>query len=629
MTQFSVRQKLKEAMTTWRVGALPGIVVIALVSILRLIGLMQPLEWLALDSFLSLRPTEPVEERVLIVGINEEDLHTLGAYPIPDREMAVMLRKIDSLQPRVVGIDILKDLPIEPGHRELLSTFDDIKNLIAIEKVLPKQIAPLPTLPPEKVCFAEQIIDNDGKLRRNLLLLTFTHQVYKTSFSLCLAKAYLAHEGINLETELRDHPTLRFGNKELPRLLPNSGGYVDTNADGFQILLNFRSGQERFITISLNDLKTGKFDPNWIRDRIVIIGIKVPNVQDFVSSAAISSTNLRSSQVYDVEIQAHAVSQIISAVLDSRPLIKTWPDFWEYLWIIGWSLLGIHFARMTRSPARNFFAVAIANTSLILISYLLMIWGWWVPVTPVIIILTLNGVGLTALYRYDQALQSKINARQVIIERTFETIHNGPLQTLAKTLKSLREQNLPPDELLKELEKELEKLNYELRGVYEFLQREPLTHEDSLYLGRGVELNVQDPLHEVLYQVYTHTLERDFPCFKSLQVTIRSFEPIDDRNLSLEQKQGLCRFLEEALCNVGKHAVGVTRLEVSCTQKGNWNTLRVVDNGSGLKSSAEGRGTQQFKNLAQQLKGKFRRSPVSPHGTLCELSWPATRFWWF
>jgi hypothetical protein len=273
--------------------------------------------------------------------------------------------------------------------------------------------------------------------------------------------------------------------------------------------------------------------------------------------------------------------------------------------------------------------VAIASTSLILTSYFLLIWGWWVPVMPAIIVLALNGIGLTALYQYSHALHSKINARQVIIERTFETIHNGPLQTLAKTLKCVREQNLPPDELLKELEKELEKLNYELRGVYEFLQREPLTQENSLYLGRGIELNVQNPIHEVLYQVYTYTLERDFPCFKTLQVKVRSFEPIDDRYLSTEQKQRLCRFLEEALCNVGKHAVGVTRLEVSCTQKEGWNTLRIVDNGSGTHPSPEGRGTQQFRNLAQQLKGEFRRSPISPHGTLCELSWPVSKFrWW-
>jgi two-component sensor histidine kinase len=139
---------------------------------------------------------------------------------------------------------------------------------------------------------------------------------------------------------------------------------------------------------------------------------------------------------------------------------------------------------------------------------------------------------------------------------------------------------------------------------------------------------LKNPIHEVLYQVYNSTLERDFPCFKTLKVKIRTFDPISDRYLSLEQKIGLCRFLEEALCNVGKHAIGVTQLEVTCISYEGWCTLSIIDNGWGIHSSQEGRGTQQFKNLAKQLKGKYRRSPHFPKGTLCELSWPITRFCW-
>ncbi len=625
MIQPSFWKRIKEEIAILRVGALPGITVIALVIILRLTGSMQSLEWLAFDSLLSLRPGEPIEERIVIVGINEDDIRSVGAYPIPDREIAVMLRKLQSLEPRIIGIDIFKDLPVDPGYGELVSAFQEIKNLIAIEKVLPEQIDPPPALPPEKVGFADQITDIDGNLRRSLLLVTSTPQAYKLSLSLCLAQAYLAHEGISLENGIRDRAALRFGNTELPRLRSNSGGYVRTDAGGIQVLLNFRSGRERFRTMTLGDIKTGKFDPNWIRDRIVIVGMAAPSVKDFITTSAITSTKPTTGRVYGVEIQAHAVSQIISAVLDSRPLLNTWSDSWEYLWIMGWGMFGIALARLTKYQYRNFIAVGIASTSLILMSYLLLTWGWWVPVIPAMLVLALNGIGLTALYQYDQVLHSKINARQVIIERTFETIHNGPLQTLAKTLKSVREQKLPPNELLPELEKELEKLNYELRGVYEYLQQEPLTQDNSLYLGRGIELNVQDPIYEVLYQVYSHTLERDFPCFKTLRRKARSFDPIDDRNLSIEQKQGLCRFLEEALCNVGRHAIGVTSLEVTYSYKEGCYTLSIIDDGVSIKSSKEGRGTQQMRNLARQLKGKFTRSPVSPQGTLCQLCWTVAK----
>jgi K+-sensing histidine kinase KdpD len=242
-------------------------------------------------------------------------------------------------------------------------------------------------------------------------------------------------------------------------------------------------------------------------------------------------------------------------------------------------------------------------------------------------VLVLNGIELTALYQNDHALRLGINARQAIIEGTFETIHNGPLQNLAKALKLVRDKDKPLNELLSEIEQELEKLNGELQGIYEFLQREPPTQDTSLYLGKSLVLNLQDPLHEILYQVYTYTLEREFPCFKSIRIKIRNFEPIDERHLTIEQKQSLCRFLEEALCNVGKHAKGVTRLEVTCSSSEGWYTLSIVDDGLGITSSTEGRGTQQFRNLARQFKGKFRRVSLSPRGTLCEFSWPIPKFW--
>jgi len=617
-------RKIKEEIVIWRVGTLPGIVVLCLVIIARLTGSMQSLEWLVFDSFLRLRVAEPIDERILIVGINEDDIRDVG-YPIPDKEMATLLKKLQSYAPRAIGLDIVRDLPVEPGHGELVNTLKDSKNLIGIEKVLPQTVDPPPDLPNKQVGFVDQIPDADGKLRRSLLGTT-TAKGYKFALSLKLAEIYLAHEGMKLEHGIGD--TIRFGNTELPRVFSNSGGYVRTDTGGFQVLLNFRSGRERFRRITLGDIKAGKFQPEWIRDRIVIIGMTAPSAKDFTTTSAIPSAKFAPpGQVYGVEIHAHAVSQIISAFVDSRPLLKTWKHEWEYLWIIAWGFLGIANARLNKFPLINLLAIGIASFILILVSYLFLVWGWWIPLTPAIIIYTLNSLGLTALYQYERTLQSRINAHRTMIERTFETIHNGPLQTLAKALKLLRDQNLPSDKLLPEVQKELEKLNYDLRDIYEFLQREPVNQDSSLYLGKGLVINLHDPVHEILYQVYSYTLERDFPCFKTVRVKIRTFEPIEEKGLSIEQKRGLCRFLEEALCNVGKHATGVTRLEVTCSLFEGWQTLSIVDDALAISSYKEGRGTQQFRNLARQLKGKFRRVSLSPRGTLCQLSWPVGKFW--
>lgn len=623
--QYGIWRRIKEEIVIWRVGALPGLAVVGLVIIARLTGSLQFIEWLALDCFLRLRPPEPVDERIVIVGINEADIQSVGDYPIPDREIAALLRTLQTYQPRVIGFDIFRDLPVEPGHAQLVSAFKNIKNIIAVEKVLPAQVEAPAELPPEQVGFADALFDADGHLRRSLLG-TPSPKGYRFSLSLRLAESYLAGEGIILENGIRDRNAMRFGETELPRMRPNSGGYVRADAGGVQVLLNFRSGREQFRTLSLNDIKTGKFNPSWLRDRIVIVGMTAPSVKDIVNTSAITNVNPAPRQAYGVEIQAHAVSQIVSAVLDLRPLLKAWSDGWEYVWILGWGFLGIGLGRLTKSPLKNLLGVGVASIYLLVASYALLAWwGWWLPVAPAMLVLTINGIGLTALYQYDRDLRDRINDRQLIVERTFDTIHNGPLQTLAQLLRRVRDRDLPPNQLLWELEN----LNHELRALNESLRRETLTQADSLYLRSGLQLDLQVPIHEVFYQVYTHTLERDLPCFKTLRVKMPNFDPINCPHLSIDQKRGLCRFLEEALCNVGKHAQGVTRLYVTGTQKEGWYILSVKDNGVGISSSSEGRGTQQSKDLAGQLQGKFQRSPVSPKGTLCELTWPVAKFWFW
>ncbi len=114
-----------------------------------------------------------------------------------------------------------------------------------------------------------------------------------------------------------------------------------------------------------------------------------------------------------------------------------------------------------------------------------------------------------------------------------------------------------------------------------------------------------------------------------LKVKAYSFEPIEDRYLSSEQKRDICQFLEEALCNVGKHAKGLTRLSAIGKQNVGWYTLSIKDNGA-IHSYSEGRGTKQCLNMARKLRGKFERQPLQEKGTLCQLTWClADKTWGF
>ncbi|MCC3433848.1 MAG: CHASE2 domain-containing protein, partial [Microcoleus sp. PH2017_04_SCI_O_A] len=355
----------------------------------------------------------------------------------------------------------------------------------------------------------------------------------------------------------------------------------------------------------------------------VLIGMMSFSAKDLASSGAIAGIN--PGRIYGVEMQAHETSQIISAVLDRRPLIQVWGDDWETLWIGVWGLLGMSLGRFLRSPWKILLGLLIASISSIAICYGLILMGWWMPIVPVFLILVLNGAGL------------RLEERQFAIEQTFNAIHSGPLQTLVVILRTAQEQDPPPSFLT-----DLQRLNQELREVYGSVQRDAIADEPHLRMGSAIELALQAPLHELLYKVYSNTLEQELPYLQTIKFKIVQFDPLNTSHLRLEHKRGLCRFLEEALCNVGKHAIAATRLTVICTQEGDRQVIRVVDNGNGKLSEIEatiqdsntniqssGLGTQLANNLAKQLGGTFRRYQNVPKGTVCELSWSAKRRWFW
>jgi two-component sensor histidine kinase len=241
----------------------------------------------------------------------------------------------------------------------------------------------------------------------------------------------------------------------------------------------------------------------------------------------------------------------------------------------------------------------------------------------------LNGLVLPGFYLYDQTLRSRIAARQRVIEETYDAIHNGPLQSLALLLQ--QKADLSPT-----VQGQLADLNQELRTVYNRLQQESLPVEDQLHLGGGKVIDLRDELHEVLYEVYIATLQRDFPGFASIKFQVVKFEPMQAAGLAAADRRSLCRLLEEMLCNVGKHAIGVKRLTVACYATDTENIIRVADNGKSHPTSEAaptpatgGRGTQQAQDLAHRLHGIYQRE-FTDNGTHCELRWPTQRprNWW-
>jgi CHASE2 domain-containing sensor protein/two-component sensor histidine kinase len=629
---ISLWQRFKQQAAVWREVALPGLFIILLVLLVRWFGLLQIQEWIALDSLSRYCPSSTAQP-VVLVGINETDLNAIGGFPIPDRTLVDLLKTLQTYSPTVIGLNLFRDTPVQPGSDELAQILAQSPSVIGVERALDPEpdlnVKPSPMLPPTQVGFIDVNIDEDGKLRRMILASLTQQGTLKYSFALQLARMYLSTQNISIQSGTRVSEPIRLGELELNRFQPNSGSYIRTDARGNQTLFNFCANQHLFQTLSLTQVLQRDFAPELIRDRVVIIGMTAPSVKDVFFTSALKET-LTSSQmskllpvtqlIYGVEVQAYAVNQIIHVALRQRPQLRVWADFWEYTWIAFWGLLGIMVEILLKSPWKSVFGLMIAIAILVGISFLALISGWWVPLIPAG--LALGGAGLVTTF-LERNLRFELEYRRVAVERTYEAIHNGPLQHLAVILRNLDEDSSP-----RELQQQLQLLSEELRGIFQHMRQEMLTRSDKLYLKGNLILDLQAPISELLYQVYNYTLEIQAPGFAEIQTYISpDFEILKRNDFSAEQKRGLCSFLQEALWNVGKHATGATRLDVMCFREGNNYVLRITDNGLGTTSLREGQGTKQAKIIAWELGGRFQRRSHYPKGTICELIFPMQRNW--
>ncbi|AFZ23669.1 PAS domain S-box/diguanylate cyclase (GGDEF) domain-containing protein [Cylindrospermum stagnale PCC 7417] len=397
------------------------------VLLLRSIGLLQSLELAALDQFFRLRPNEPPEERITIVAIDEVSLRQVGSWPIPDGVIAQVLQKLTNHQPRAIGLDIYRDLPVKPGSEDLANAYKSISNLIGIELLANNKNASV--LPPpvlnqlDQVGFNNVIYDFDGKIRRSLLYWHVDNQAHE-SFALKLALLYLRSEGITPRKAASNPEYLQLGKAVFTRFQTNHGAYVGADARGYQILSSFPklrcqlSSIEpcNYQRISMRDVLADKVPEEWIRDRIILIGSTAPSLQDFVFIPQSSLLMGTAKPIAGIELQAHFISELISSALEGRRLLQVWSDLEEYLWIFAWSYVGAALKWRIQSPTRNFFCLLISSFALTLGAYITFLYGWWIPIIPVLLTFASSAIWMACniAYMQEELKRSKEFLHQVI-----------------------------------------------------------------------------------------------------------------------------------------------------------------------------------------------------------------------
>jgi len=383
--------------------------VTTLVMGVRSAGFLEPMELRAFDQLMRSRPVEQPDPRLLIVGVTEEDIE-LYDHPLPDRTLAEIIDKLDVHQPAAIGLNIYRDKPVPANSADqtMNQHFRQNEKLVSICKFEYNNdpntsIDPPDHSPQKQVGFVNLWTDQhnpyaSGMIRRYTLSQTdhMTPPFYhcKTPYSLAfqLAWKYLSSKGVVVQANPQED--WQFGQKVFTSLKRGRPGYYQSDLPSEQILINYRSTPTREIAqrISADHVLNNKFKPSWIKDKIILIGMTAESVRD--------PQHTPLGLMRGLDIHAHVASQIISSVLDNRPLFwsLTWWQDGLFVWI--WSMVGaITTLYFQKYPWRLGLGTALLCILVYYLSFGIFLQGGLMALIPSILALLTTAL-CTRFYQY-------------------------------------------------------------------------------------------------------------------------------------------------------------------------------------------------------------------------------------
>ncbi|MGK7931044.1 MAG: EAL domain-containing protein [Microcystaceae cyanobacterium] len=378
---------------------------------------LQFLELTAYDHLHRLSSRDTWDSRLLIVGIEEKDLQIQQEGELSDKVVAQLLETLQEEKPAVIGLDIFRDVPHPPGEAALAQALK-ADNIIVANQLSSDSIegvSPPPNIPDSRVGFVDLLIDPDNVVRRYLLYGQSSDgiiQVY--SFALQVSRQYLKHkkERDNLEV-LAD--SLKFNSLTLPKLSSNAGGYQLplSEALGWQALLKYQSPQLAR-QISLEQALNREFEPQWIKDKVILIGYVAPSKKDTFPTPY-SAVQINNFEMPGVTIHGVMVSQLLRGVLDGERALWFWPQWGEFLWLFGGALVGGLLVCRFNHPISLGLAIMVGIGGIWGTCFILFQFGGWIPSVPPILGLVLTGgvvLARKAIYRsYHDSLTDLPNRR--------------------------------------------------------------------------------------------------------------------------------------------------------------------------------------------------------------------------
>jgi adenylate cyclase len=286
--------------------------------------------------------------------------------------------------PRVIGVDKYRDIPVPPGSAHLDQVLQKNRNIIWIFLFGSQDknaIDPPAILKnSQQIGFNDVIDDTDGIVRRGLLFLD-DGQKYATSFPLMLALRYLESEGITLTSDEHQPDFLRLGKTTIPPLEKNDGSYINIDASGYQFLLSYPGMPTRFKTFSLTDLLEDRIPTEALHDKIILFGGMAKSLSD-IAYTPFTRGQTGIQRLYFIEQHGYVTSQLVNFALDGEMAISTISErqetLWIWLWCVSGGLAGLWLRAFWRFTLANLLGLSLLSA----ICYVGSVYLWWIPLAP-------------------------------------------------------------------------------------------------------------------------------------------------------------------------------------------------------------------------------------------------------
>ena len=338
-------------------------IITAVVLIVLELGSMSPtiitpverVDLAARDFFMRMRGTQPVDERIVIVAIDDFSFNQTGyQWPWPRAYLAEIVNWLNDAGAKVIGLDVFLFEEDPEGDPALAAALDETPiSVNVIQKFTDQQGVTSLRLP--RPIYQDSIdglgttsilLDDDAIARSLLVQTDYLDQIYY-NWAFETARLYLDAPEIKVNS-----PTSLLLNEIDVPLLNN------------QFLVNYRGPAETYPTYSAAILEIGDYPAEDFKDKIVLIGATSITLQDVYPTPF--SSRIRTP---GVEIVATAVDSIIN-----QNFLHVVPYWINPLLILLAAILSNFIVRMPR-PGQGISLMVGSMLFYVTVSYFLFVRG--------------------------------------------------------------------------------------------------------------------------------------------------------------------------------------------------------------------------------------------------------------